>query len=97
MNEPTWNPLGDIDEQAEENNKIIQEQENELNKLFVRVLNTEDGKKFLEYHTKNTVDKPTFFPQMGLDNGAAMGFYRDGQNSIVREMTIRLKKGLEIQ
>jgi hypothetical protein len=91
-----WNPNEDIDEQAKEATEAMQAQENELNKLHVRVFNTEDGKKLLDYYRTNTTDLPTFLPNLGFENGAAMGFHRDGQNSIIREITIRTKRGIEL-
>jgi len=91
-----WNPNEDIEEQAKVANEAMQAKENELNKLHVRVFNTEDGQKLLDYYRKNTIEQPTFFPNLGFENGAAMGFHRDGQNSIIREITIRMKRGIEL-
>jgi len=72
------------------------EPQNEFNKLHVRVFSTEDGKKLLEQYRTDLIDNPSFVPEMGFENGASLGFYREGQNSIIRQMCIRLKKGLEI-
>lgn len=97
MTEPAWNPLGDIEAQAEEAAEARRELQNEFNKLHVRVFTTDDGKKLLDQYRSELIESPSFVPEMGAENGAALGFFREGQNSIIRQMTVRLKKGLEIQ
>jgi len=87
-----FNPLGNIKEQAKEQTDKLGEQERDLDKLVFRVFTSEDGKKLLDHYIKHTVDKPSFIPLSKEWNTDAYGYYREGQNSIIREFQIRKKR-----
>lgn len=91
----SWDPYGDIGQQAREATERSQQGEDEVNKLCHRVFSTEDGKKLLAYFIGHTLDKPVCMHQYGAIQGAAYGFHREGQNSIIREIQTRIKKALE--
>jgi hypothetical protein len=58
----------------------------DLDKLFLRVFSTRDGKKLLTHLRQTTIEQPTWFP--GED--PAHGFAREGQNSLVRDIERRI-------
>lgn len=60
-------------------------------KLFVDALNNPAGKKLLAYWKGRYMDQPVCTPGAGADQG----FYREGQNSLIRETFMRLKRGTE--
>jgi hypothetical protein len=58
----------------------------DLDKLFLRVFSTRDGKKLLTHLRQTTIEQPTWFP--GED--PSHGFAREGQNSLVRDIERRI-------
>ena len=60
----------------------------ELDKIFFRTFQTEDGEKVLQYLKTCTIDQPTWTP--GAD--ASHGYLREGQTSIIREIINRLRR-----
>lgn len=60
----------------------------DLNKLCLRVLGTEDGKKLMGWLRSSVLEQPVAVP--GSDPSFA--FYREGQNSIVRDLEARITK-----
>lgn len=60
-------------------------------KLFVDALNNVAGKKLLAYWKSRYLDHPVCVPGAGADQG----FFREGQNSLIREALLRLKRGTE--
>lgn len=60
-------------------------------KLFVDALNNPAGKKLLAYWKSRYLDHPVCVPGAGADQG----FFREGQNSLIREALLRLKRGTE--
>jgi len=63
----------------------------EMDKTFVRCFSTKEGQEVLEHLRSVTIEQPTFYP--GED--ASHGFAREGQNSLVREIERRIKRGRE--
>lgn len=59
---------------------------NDLDRLCLRVLGDEDGQKLMEWLRKAVVEQPVALP--GSDPSYA--YYREGQNSIVRDLEARL-------
>lgn len=53
----------------------------DIRQAFKDTFTTPAGRIVLEYMTR-LQGQPTFYPELGFHNGAAMGFWRDGQNSI---------------
>lgn len=60
----------------------------DLNKLCLRVLGTEDGVKLMGWLRSSVLEQPVAVP--GSDPSFA--FYREGQNSIVRDLEARITK-----
>lgn len=61
-----------------------------LDKLFVECFATEPGRKVLAYWKLKYLDQPVCVPGAG----AEVGFHREGQNSLVREVMTRVRRGL---
>lgn len=60
----------------------------DLNKLCLRVLGDEDGQKLVQWLTEAYLNQPVAVP--GSDPSFA--FYREGQNSVIRDLIARLIK-----
>jgi len=60
----------------------------DLDKLYHKVFSTEDGKKLLLHLKKTYLDAPTWTP--GYEN--SFGYFRDGQNTIIREILLKLRR-----
>lgn len=76
----SWDELSLLDEQAIEHKEFINV--TELNRLYARVFNTEEGQKVLKHLRAITIEQPAFIP----GEEASYGFCREGQNSLVREI-----------
>ena len=60
----------------------------DLNKLCLRVFGSEDGQKFMQWLTEAYLNQPVAVP--GSDPSFA--FYREGQNSVIRDVIARITK-----
>jgi hypothetical protein len=60
----------------------------DINKLCLRVLGSEDGQKLLQWLRDALIEQPVAVP--GADPSFA--FYREGQNSVVRDLEARISK-----
>ena len=60
----------------------------DLNKLCLRVLSSEDGNKLMKWLRATLLEQPVALP--GSDPSYA--FYREGQNSVVRDLEARILK-----
>jgi hypothetical protein len=60
----------------------------DLNRLCLRALGSEDGQKLMEWLRSALLEQPVAVP--GSDPSFA--FYREGQNSVVRDLEARIKK-----
>jgi len=59
-----------------------------IDKSFARTFDTEEGKKVLDYLVSKTLNQPTWLP--GGDH--TFGYAREGQNSIIREIQMRIER-----
>jgi hypothetical protein len=82
----SWDELSLLDEQAIEHKEYINV--TELNRLYARVFNTEEGQKVLKHLRAITIEQPVFIP----GEEASYGFCREGQNSLVREIEKRIAR-----
>ena len=57
----------------------------DLDRLALRVLGNEDGKKLMDWLRQSVLEQPVALP--GSDSSYA--YYREGQNSIVRDLEAR--------
>ncbi len=64
----------------------VKQQRNETDQLFLRVFGTVDGKNLMEWLNQTVLEQPVALP--GSDPSYA--FYREGQNSIVRDIQARI-------
>jgi hypothetical protein len=69
--------------------KTQKDDQGELDRLYLRVFGSEDGQKLLAHLRFITIEQPTWYP----GEEASHGFAREGQNSIVREIERRMKRG----
>lgn len=82
-----WNPWGPIDENPKMNPEDL-ERDLQLSKDFFSTFSTESGERILTYWESYTTDMPTWVPN--LSDG--QGHWREGQNSIIREIKYRINK-----
>lgn len=82
INSPGWEGLD-----AKPNPNALIEP-TELDKLYKRTFSTQDGEKLLTYLKKTYLDIPTWTP--GYEN--SFGYYREGQNHIIREILTRIRR-----
>ena len=64
----------------------VNQKKDDLDRLTLRVLGTEDGEKLMKWLREAVVEQPVALP--GSDPSYA--FYREGQNSIVKDLEARL-------
>lgn len=60
----------------------------DLNRLCLRVFGDEDGQKLMEWLSEAYLNQPVAVP--GSDPSFA--FYREGQNSVIRDLIARITK-----
>jgi|TARA_S200002703_G_scaffold96268_1_gene83192 hypothetical protein len=82
----SWDELALTDEQEIDSKDFVDPQE--LNRLYFRVFNTEDGQKVLKHLRAITIEQPSFIP----GESPSYGYCREGQNSIVREIEKRVQR-----
>jgi len=58
----------------------------DLDRLTLRVLGDEDGKKLMDWLRQSILEQPVALP--GSDPSYA--FYREGQNSLIRDLEARI-------
>ena len=64
----------------------VNQKRDDLDRLCLRVLGNEDGEKLMQWLRDAVVEQPVALP--GSDPSYA--YYREGQNSIVRDLEARL-------
>lgn len=65
----------------------------DLDRLALRVLGDEDGQKLMDWLRQSVLEQPVALP--GSDSSYA--YYREGQNSIVRDLEARLIRARKIK
>jgi hypothetical protein len=71
----------------------VKQAREDLAKMCLRVLDSEDGKKLMEWLRTAHIEHPVAVP--GADPSYA--FYREGQCSVVRDLEARIKYAKEIK
>jgi hypothetical protein len=79
-----WSGLQEIVTDVRDAQQAVED----LNKLCLRVLATEDGEKLMKWLRASLLEQPVAVP--GSDPSFA--FYREGQNSIIRDLESRIQK-----
>jgi hypothetical protein len=64
----------------------------ELNKAFARCFGTPAGRKVLAYLHQVRL-AACFNAELGWENGIAYGFAREGQNTLINEIDMRIDAG----
>ncbi len=64
----------------------VKDKKNDIDRLCLRVLKTKDGKEMMEWLRQTILEQPVALP--GSDSSYA--FYREGQNSIIRDLEARI-------
>lgn len=77
----------DLESQPTDVREVTQKTE-DLNKLCLRVLASDDGKKLMEWLVSTYVDVPVAVP--GADPSYA--FFSEGQRTVVRDLIARIIK-----
>ena len=79
INDPGWQG---VNANAVKLTKNQHQDQDELDRLYLRVFTTDDGEKLLKHLQSKTIDgaEPSF------------GYAREGQNSIVREIKSRIER-----
>ena len=63
-----------------------------LDLLYATVFNSPDGLKVLKHLESTTIDQPCWFP--GTE--ASQGYFREGQNSLVRQINSRIRRAKNV-
>ena len=63
-----------------------------LDLLYATVFNSPDGLKVLKHLESTTIDQPCWFP--GTE--ASQGYFREGQNSLVRQINSRIRRAKDV-
>ena len=63
-----------------------------LDMLYATVFNSPDGLKVLKHLESTTIDQPCWFP--GTE--ASQGYFREGQNSLVRQINSRIRRAKNV-
>lgn len=79
-----WEGLQEITLDVRDSQQAVED----LNKLCLRVFGTEDGEKLMGWLRASILEQPVAVP--GSDPSFA--FFREGQNSIVRDLEARITK-----
>ena len=85
INDPGWDG---VNATAVKQTKNQHQDQQELDRLYLRVFTTADGEKLLKHLQSKTVDQPAWIP--GAE--PSYGYAREGQNSIVREIQSRMER-----
>jgi len=84
-----WDGLRSVEP---ETRKTQQDNQDDIDRLYLRVFGSEDGQKLHEHLRSLTIEQPTWYP--GED--ASHGYAREGQNSLVREIERRIQRAREL-
>jgi hypothetical protein len=68
-----------------------------LDQHILRCFSSPAGRKVFEWLWASTILQPTFDPMLGADNGAALGFAREGQNTLVHTIKARMDRAKELK
>lgn len=75
-------------EVLDENPMNILDDQYSIDKSFARTFETEQGQKVLEFLISKTLAQPTWIP----GSETSFGYAREGQNSIIREIQMRIAR-----
>lgn len=87
----------DWDSPNTEQVELAKEKAYEENVDFLKCFNTPSGKKVLEWMVKHTLDTPTWWPSADYNKAVANGFFREGQNCLVRQIQAKINQAKNYQ
>jgi hypothetical protein len=76
----------DLDQALPLDVRDVQQQRDDTDRLVLRVMGDEDGAKLMQFLRETVLEQPVALP--GSDSSYA--YYREGQNSIIRDLEARL-------
>lgn len=89
-NDSSWEPFGNVDQQFSDNKDKLQRHQDFVNKKFNDVFGTEDGQWIIKYWRSQYLDQPTYSSQCDGEQSRNYAIWRDGQNSVLREVISRV-------
>lgn len=89
-----FDPLTDEPEPTEAEASETQDETEKMEDIALSVFGRGQGKIYLAYLRSRTEQAPGFNADMGLLNGIAYGFAREGQNSITRHIDDQMANAL---
>jgi hypothetical protein len=76
----------DLEQALPLDTRDVQQQRDDTDRLVLRVMGDEDGQKLMQWLRQSVLEQPVALP--GSDSSYA--YYREGQNSILRDLEARL-------
>jgi len=76
----------DLDQALPLDIRDVQQQRDDTDRLALKVLGDKDGQKLMQWLRDTVLEQPVALP--GSDSSYA--YYREGQNSIIRDLEARL-------
>lgn len=89
MNQLDWDSVEEVDtSQIEE----AEAKRYELNHQFRECFESPSGKVVLDWLEQHTLQTPTWWPAADYNKSVANGFFREGQNSLIRQIKDMIKQ-----
>lgn len=82
----SWEELEAIGQAADV--REVNQKREDLDRLVLRVMGSEDGQALLRWLRDTILEQPVAVPGASSD----YAFYREGQNSVVRDLEARIKR-----
>ena len=95
MNQLNWNI--DDDKPNTSQIKAAKDKEHELDVQFLKTFSTPAGKEVLQWLISHTLDTPTWWPDADINKATANGFFREGQNSLIRQVKAKIQRAKDYQ
>ncbi len=95
LNQLDWDNVGDTPDVAQV--ELARQKEYETDVLFLTAFSTPSGKKVLEWLISHTLDTPTWWPDADINKATANGFFREGQNSLMRQVKAKIQRAKDYQ
>lgn len=80
---PGWDEIEEMTGEGKPHSK-----NDDINKLILRVFATEDGQRLMAWWRENLLEQPVAVPGSSSD----FAYYREGQNSVIRDLEARIKR-----
>ncbi len=87
-------PISSLWDTEEQNTQLLEEQrakQFEEDVHFLKALTSPHGRVVMAWLEKYTLDSPTWWPQGDYNKAIASGFFREGQNSLVRQIKAKIE------